>query len=294
MLNLYKLGIKKEAGDSGLSKGERLSVVYHDLFDYPLNFSDLVRWRMGDGQVSGLEVGRNVVCRNSHYYIEGKDGLPFKRLLRKRISDRKMAIARRATKILSHIPSVQVIGVTGSLAMKNATEASDIDLIIITKRGRLWTTRLICYLVAWLFGVRTRKPGDGNESDKLCLNMWLDEESLTWSKGDRNIYTAHEIAQIIPLVNKNKIHERFLWENRWILNFWPNAVRVQSTKPKTQSTIFLRTVYSALCVFLESIAYRVQYKYMKSKITREVVTPAKALFHPNDWGSTVLGRLFLK
>ena len=27
---------------------------------------------------------------------------------------------------------------------------------------------------------------------------------------------------------------------------------------------------------------------MKPKITREVVTPTRAIFHPNDWGKKVL------
>ena len=57
--------------------------------------------------------------------------------------------------------------------------------------------------------------------------MWLDESDMVWQRKDRNIYTAHEIAQIVPLINKDKTYEKFLSHNRWILDFWPNAVKIR-------------------------------------------------------------------
>ena len=62
-----------------------------------------------------------------------------------------------------------------------------------------------------------------------------------------------------------------------------------------QSVIFVEYVNMSLCNLLtstvEKMAFRIQYTYMQKKITREVVTPTRALFHPQDWGKVVFGRL---
>ena len=124
---------------------------------------------------------------------------------------------------------------------------------------------------------------DKSQKDRLCLNIWLDESNLIWREG--NIYTAHEIAQIVPLANKDRTYEKFLYKNKWILDFWPNAVRIKPTK------ILSVKCCSPIIRLLEKIAYRLQYFYMKKKITRETVTPTRAIFHPEDWGQVVLDRL---
>jgi hypothetical protein len=124
--------------------------------------------------------------------------------------------------------------------------------------------------------------------------MWLDESDTVWSRKDRNIYTAHEIAQIIPLVNKNKSYEKFLLTNKWVLKFWPNAVKL-NTKILRYKDAGEKTLISSIKYLmsspLEKLVYQLQYLYMKPKITREVVTPTRGIFHPQDWGKIVLERL---
>jgi hypothetical protein len=125
--------------------------------------------------------------------------------------------------------------------------------------------------------------------------MWLDESDLIWSKKDRNLYTAHEIAQIVPLIDKEKTYERFLWKNKWILDFWPNSIRLQDTKilryKDTRAKNLVSGIQYLISKPIEKICYQLQLKYMKKKITREIITPTRALFHPQDWGKIVLKRL---
>jgi hypothetical protein len=177
-----------------------------------------------------------------------------------------------------------MIGITGALAMGNASEESDIDLLLITKKGALWTTRLITLFLLALFGIKTRRYGNREEKDKLCLNVWLDEGSLIWGKKDRNIYTAHEICQIKPLFDKENTFERFLFANKWIEEYWPNALKTRKVKSKPSSMNWL-------LAFIEPLARTFQFWYMRSKVTREVVEKGKALFHPTDWGKVIGLRL---
>lgn len=279
MQNLYTLVARREPSEEVFSNSEISSVLYHDIFDYPLTFAELIKWQVEESTpISNVESA--VSQKNGYFFLEGHEGLVYKRLLRKRVSVKKMEIARKACRILSFIPSVKMVAVTGSLAMQNSMEDGDIDLMIITRRGALWTTRLVSYLVTRLFGIKTRKPGDKDQKDKLCLNMWFDESDLIWR--DRNIYAAHEIAQIAPLVNKDKTYEKFLYKNKWILNFWPSAVPIKNLKFKFNNKT------SGL---VEKVCYWMQKLYMKPKMTREVVTSTRALFHPQDWGKLVLSRL---
>ena len=282
---------KLKAKSLKLKLNKLASLIYHDIFDYPLTLGEFIKWESGTPLRQGFAGQASIKSKNGYYFLNGREGLVYKRLIRQRISKRKLLIAKSAAKILRFIPTIKMVGVTGALAMRNAAEESDIDLMIITQKGTLWSTRLLSYLVTWLLGIKTRKPNDRNQKDKLCLNMWIDEDDLIWDRKDRNIYTAHEICQIVPLVNKNKMYERLVWKNKWVLEFWPNAIKVQSTEYKVQRSNFLRTMYYVLCTALEPVAFWFQYQYMKSKVTREIVTKTRAIFHPNDWGKVVVNRL---
>lgn len=263
-------------------KFEKFAVLYHNLFDYPLIFSELIQWTpatLPDSYDSHSEV----FCDKGYCFVAGKGGLPYKRAIRKRISAKKLIVARKAAKLMSHIPGIKMVAVTGSLAMENSVAGSDIDLFIITAKSKLWSSRLITYLLLKLFGFSVRVPGDVVQKDKLCLNMWFDDGDLIWRE-PRNIYTAHEIAQITPLINKDETYEKFMFKNKWILAYWPNAVRIKDFKFKINN-------FSRGVSIIEKLVFRLQYLHMKNKITREVITPSRAIFHPKDWSKTVLKRL---
>lgn len=170
--------------------------------------------------------------------------------------------------------------------MKNAKDESDIDLMIICKKETLWSTRLVAYLLLLLSGFSVRKPKDKEEKDRLCINIWLDETNLLWVK--QNIFTAHEIAQAIPLVNKNKTWEKFVKENSWTVNFWPKAILGHK---KTSRKLEQKRLANLLLRGFNPLAFWAQLAYMKSKVTREVVSPNRALFHPVDWSEEVLSYL---
>ncbi len=244
-----------------------ISVRYHKIFDYKLTKEEAVKWQY----------------KNQKIVIKG--GKSETRLQREKYSQKKLKIAQKAVMLISKVPTVLFVGVTGSLAMMNADKNSDIDLLIITRKNTLWTTRALVYGILLVMGYQLRKPEQKNEKDKLCLNMWLDETSLVWGRKDRNIYTAHEIAQIVPLVNKNDIYERFLFLNKWILDYWPRAVEIRNLKFEIGKLNGKRNM-------IERLSFFIQYLYMKNKITTEIVTNNKAIFHKNDWGKVVISKLY--
>lgn len=277
-----------------LGREELTSIFYHDIFDYPLNIFDLIRWRAGK-KARPKNLNFKITQDRGYLFVKGRKGLIFKRIIREKNFQRKKEIAGNAARLLSKLPTIKAVGITGSLAMQNAKDSSDIDFLVITQRGTLWTTRLLSFLLLKLAGIPTRRFGDRVEKDKICLNLWLDETVLSWPKGQRNVYTAHEIAQIISLIDKDKVFEKFLWLNRWTEKYWPNAVgrthagghikyigRKELSRPKT--------LYLTPFLILEPLARDFQFLRMRRRITRETVSKKKALFHPQDWGEVVAKR----
>lgn len=253
------------------------SIIYHDIFEYPLSEDDVVRWVAGPKAIlkKKIEIG----IKNGYVYKNGRHEGVLKRKHRINISEEKTKIGEGASNIISQIPTVKFVGITGALAMKNAVPDSDIDLLIITTENTLWITRILVNLALLLNNYGVRRSGDKNQKDKLCLNMWMDASDLVFKT--RNIFTAHEIAQIVPLVNKENTYEILLQKNKWILDYWPNSVVIKNDfKNSTQKE-------SSVLSLFEGIAYKAQYEYMKRKITRETITKTRAFFHPYDWSNHV-------
>lgn len=269
---------------SDLDKPSRFALIYHSIFDYPLTFSELIKWRPNPEKVEKYSLDGSFVSKDGFTILAGREGGIYKRELRRRISKRKMVIAEKTARVLRIIPTIKMIAVTGSLAMESANAESDIDFMVVTQKGTLWTTRLFAYVTLFFARIPTRKAGNNFQNDRLCLNVWLDESDLVWHK--RNFFTSHEIAQIKPLLNRAETYEKFIYKNRWIGKFWPNALKIKVANAASKKS------FSPLTVF-EGFARTFQLLYMKNKVTRETVTATRALFHPIDWSEQVRDHLAL-
>ncbi len=271
---------------ASLSKSKILSLIYHNLFDYPLTAQELTLWQLAPRiPTKSGKVGTHISKTQGFFHLKGREDLVSLRLKREKYSSKKLRLAQASSNLLSKIPTILFVGITGSLAMKNARKNSDIDLMIITQKGTLWSTRLTIYVILYTLyflghkDLSLRKPKTKLEKNKLCLNIWLDESDLVIS--DQNIYTAHEIAQIVPLVNKNKTYERFIYKNKWVVSYWPSSVKITKVNLSVVSPI-------SLIFPIEKLSFWLQRQYMKPKRTREIITPTRAFFHPHDWSSKVL------
>lgn len=282
-------GVQLHSKKALLPKLYKKSILYHDIFDYPLKKEELSFWQVGSGVSSFNNISKKIELKKGFYFALGKEESIIKRLLNEKISKSKIKIAKRAASILFQIPSIQMVGLTGSLAMLNAREDSDIDLMIIVSEGTLWMTRIIAYLTLLLTGFTLRRARDKDERDKLCLNIWLDETDLKWRR--KNIFTAHEVLQMNPLKNKNSAYEKFIEENKWSLNFWPNALKQEINIAKNTNRDLISEIIVSLLRLFEPIAFWFEYNYMKRRITKETITPTRALFHPYDWSNFVNSKI---
>ncbi len=257
------------------------TLAYFDIFDYPLSASEI-------SQYSEVTISKEDQARNSlqvgkykgFYFLKNRKEIVMLRKQRQIISRKKMLTAKNVSQVLLKIPSVCLIGVSGTLAMNNCQEDDDIDLFVITKKGTLWTTRLLLLLILQLLGVR-RKRNELNASNKICLNMVVDENELTLSKKRQNLYGAHEIIQLIPLFERANTYNRFIIANNWIFRFLPNSKLKKVLVSKRNSYL------GSILNLIEPFSKFLQKKLM-GVITKEEISQNLLAFHPTDYQNLVL------
>lgn len=132
---------------------------------------------------------------------------------------RNWRTANKMAKIISFLPYVKMIAVTGSLSMDSTTDKSDIDLLIVARNGRIWTTRVIITAVMHLLG--KRRHGDTIRG-RICLNHYITDNSLTIRPS--NLFSAHIILSLVPLYSNRFLERHFGNENiGFCSSYMPNG-----------------------------------------------------------------------
>lgn len=197
------------------------TLLYADMFDYPLTKSEVHRRLIGVAlSRAQLEstlqdsrwLARRVERVNGYYAVNGRGPeVTALRSARAESSERLWRSARLFGRLIAQLPFVRMVAVTGALAVDNADAGDDIDYLIVTTPERVWLARALCIVyvrLARLAGVH------------LCPNYLLSERAL--DQPHRDLFTAHELAQMVPLSGRPLV-ERMRSENDWSAHFLPNA-----------------------------------------------------------------------
>lgn len=258
--------------------------AYADIFEYPLTEEELRTW---------LPFVNNFKRPLPAVYpelVEGQGEALKTRVKRAAWSKEKWERAKRVVAFLRFIPTVQLAGVTGGLAMNNAKKEDDIDLFFIASCGTVWITRLLVTCAVECLGIR-RKPGEKDVRNKICLNMFVADDALSLPKNERDFFAAHEVLQMVPLWERGAIYKKFLLANRWAKKFLPNAweEKSQISNPNVQQgKRFSKNPLSMLVIviwslrFIEPFFRNVQLWYMRRRRSTETVTDTVIRFHPAD------------
>lgn len=260
------------------------TVAYADIFSYPLTRDEISLWGIG-GVPPHFLLPRNLKEKRGHVILRGREKSISLRVTRRRMANPKWKSIARIVRVLSLIPTVEFVGVTGGLAMDNADTHDDIDLFFITHKGTLWATRCIVTLVTESMRVR-RHPHDTAVSDKVCLNMFMAEDALTLPRQEQDLFAAHEVLQMKPVWDRGGVHVKMLEANRWASYFLPNAWKAYIEDGRRNARQYadhsLRRMLCALIRIGEFAFRRMQLLYMKNRRTTEVIRSGMIRFHPSD------------
>ncbi len=283
------------------------TILYSDVFGFPLSKRELwyflkspTKISKSDFSIAFEKLPKEVLKIRGYYCLSNRLATVVQRIDRKSFNRDKYMVAKSAASILSKIPTVIFIGISGSLALGNAKKDDDIDLFVVTRKNTIWITRLVSLVILQTLGLR-RKRLSVETANKVCMNMFIDEENLVLPKARHDVYTAHEIAQLKPLVDKNNTYNRFLLANEWVNMFMPNVLKVAFKKSKkfkfskTSSRFVYRILnayinYIFANVITENIAKVIQRNKIKMHTTNETISDSLLAFHPKDYRLVVLSK----
>lgn len=266
------------------------TLIYADIFDYSLTPSEVFERLISRRPTNKSIIDQNlkqmvesnlISVSGINYFLPGKNHLPLVKRNRLKFSTKKYLIAKKIAQKLSKIYLIEAVFVTGTVATNNANDDDDIDIMIISAPGKLWTTRLITTIYLDILGIR-RKPGQTEVNNSICANLYLDASNLTVSQKQQNLYTAHEVILAKPVFDRHNLADKFLKSNQWVKKFLPNTLISKSRQPKN--------ITAPKSNWIEKTCYSVQKTYMSSKITREVITETSAYFHPIDTSTIILDK----
>jgi len=204
-----------------LAEAILLTVAYSDIFDYPVTLAEIHRNLIGR-QATPDEVeaavrdelvrDRQLETSHDHFFLPGRGKLVDHRRRRAPVARRLWPQAIRYGQWIAHLPYVRMVAVTGALTSSNVDDCADLDYLIITAPGHLWTCRafiLLLTLITAPFGAR------------ICPNYLLANNAL--GLPERDLFAAEEFARM-ALITGAEVWNTFRARNGWIDDYLPNAV----------------------------------------------------------------------
>ncbi|MGZ8553146.1 MAG: nucleotidyltransferase domain-containing protein [Chitinophagaceae bacterium] len=198
----HSVGMRK-AGETCILK----VLAYFDIFHYPLTKNEIRKFL--DHPLSEINFEESleqmlsdevIFLHNDFYSLQNNSLLAQRRKEGNRKAGKLLPKAFKIGRFLFHFPFVRAVFISGSLSKNFADEKADIDFFVITKANRLWIARTIMHL----FKKLTFLTG---HQHYFCMNYYIDEEALLIE--DQNIFTAMEVATLVPVCGRKTIDSFF-------------------------------------------------------------------------------------
>ncbi|HEX2394293.1 MAG TPA: hypothetical protein VHI78_03050 [Bacteroidales bacterium] len=194
-------------------------LVYFDIFSYPLTENEIFSYCNIEkpDRTRGLKILKQLTdlgiinFHTGYYYLKHDPSIVARRLNDNRVASERLKTAEKYSFIISCFPFVRAVFISGSLSKNVMKPDDDIDFFIITEPGRLWISRAMLTLFKKLFLANSHR--------NFCINYFIDSDSLEIP--DKNIYTATEIAFLLPAYNYD-LYRQFLRSNDWYHSEYPN------------------------------------------------------------------------
>lgn len=305
------------------------TIIYFNLFSWPLRAEEIWKWIY----LPNCEPKINEIIyalKNKRHLQEAlneKNGFYFLkectenilpnvnetpvevRLKRYSFAEKKYKKILRFAKIASFFPFIKMVAICNDLGYSNAPNNSDIDLFIVSSKGKVWTARFLITGFLKIFGLR---PGEKTK-DAICPSFFVDEDNLnleilTLKNQKKEIDDPHFIFwinQMTPILNKNETYEKFREKNSWVKKFLPNIYNYKCSDRRkikiSSSGVFENIFNNSIGNFLEKKLKEWQLKIMPSELkaqaninTNIVIQNGILKFHKNDTRESVRKKFYNK
>ncbi|MEK7142831.1 MAG: hypothetical protein AAB785_01345 [Patescibacteria group bacterium] len=182
--------------------------------------------------LENLQKNSKINRKNQYYFLNRQPLIIAEFENRKLVCQRNWQKVKWVIRLLRNIPFVKNISIINSLAFGTSNEKSDIDILLIAKKNRLWTTRALLVLLLEIIGQNKNK---WYQAGKFCLGFAFDENRLNLSqiKKDYPAHFVYWLASLAPVYDRG-IYRKLIQANS-LVEILPNW---QVKNPKITSPTF--------------------------------------------------------
>jgi hypothetical protein len=217
------------------------TLLYFDIFGHPLTKSELyvllgIKADKAAYEKSLAELENLNFIRSASGYLFLQNGTSSaeERENKRKRSLKYQKISRIVASLIYNHPFVKGILISGSLSKGSFSKKDDIDFFIIADPGRIWLCRAFLMMFKKIFLLNSKKY--------FCINYFIDSDSLEIP--DKNIFTATEIAFLVPVRN-TKLCREFFCANKWIYDYFPN-LKIELTGCREASALIHKQLIERL------------------------------------------------
>lgn len=142
------------------------------------------------------------------YFLKKNKDAYARRIAIGKTSIAKWRIAQHMIGLISLVPYVRMVAVTGSLALNATHKESDIDVLIVAQSGHIWTTRMFVSFLMHIFGKRRHGT---RIQDRICLNHYMADSNLLLRPS--SLFSAHIYSSFVPVWSMAGIDKALLDAN---------------------------------------------------------------------------------
>jgi len=194
------------------------SVLYASLFEYPLTLAQLRQTLIESTQTpteilatyaASALLQASVEHRDGFFFPRGQYALVQERRRREARSRRFLGRHKPLLALISAMPYVRMVALSGSIAHLNLDGGGDLDLFIVTRGRHVWSVTVAVLVLAKL--LRQRRL--------LCANFVVSDERLALEQQD--LFTASQIIHLKPLAGHD-VYCKLVAANPFVTRFYPN------------------------------------------------------------------------
>lgn len=251
-----------DQSEVNLTEGIRKTVAFFDGLSHALTDFEIWQYGFFNRAQSSFQDVQSVIHRciaegtlervGAFVVLPKREELARERIKRSMLTEKKYRKVRAAISILRLIPFLRMVGVCNTLAFDSARSEGDIDVFIVAKRNRLYTTYAIATLLFHVFGLRRHKLRIQN---KICLSFYVSEDGMDMSRfelHEGDPYLAQWTRSVIPMFTVGSTAEAYRETNAiWLSKYFGSASFVDPvSRFRVQDTLWSRLCRTAFEVML--------------------------------------------
>jgi hypothetical protein len=244
-----------------------------------------------------LEEKKLISSNKGFYFLPGSENNVKVRLERYNYSYEKLKKIKAISRLLSFVPWLKLIAVGNNIGANNSRKESDIDILIITEKNRLWISRFFCVLIV---AILRQRPSKKIVKDKICLSFLISESRMDLSplllgSMDNNEkkfnklsefpdpYFLYWLACLMPIYDPEEMYNKLINSNSWLSEHLPNLETITPifVNIRKERNIIYRDIIDLFIGGLDGVMQKIQLKIFPKNI-KKMLNIDKCVIANND------------